>query len=46
MVSILAIGRGIQALFSAGKLKLEKGIACSELAVYPRTWIYSWCFAY
>lgn len=40
------MARGIQGLFSVGKLELEKGIACSELTIYPRSWIYSWYFAY
>lgn len=46
VVSVLAVGRGILELFSAGKLELEIGSACSELIIYPWTWMYSWYSAY
>lgn len=46
MVSVLAVGRGILELFSAGKLELEIGSVCNKLIIYPWTWIYSWCSTY
>lgn len=46
VVSVLAMGRGILELFSAGKPELEIGSACNELIIYPWTWMYSWCSAY